>query len=286
MEESLYLLKNPINKHSDCYFSYCGFSKTEPKHSFGPAIRDHFLVHIVLEGEGYCSIKNQKYYLRKGQGFVIPPNVSTFYQASESNPWSYVWMGLGGTLVKEYLEYMGITHNHLSFDVQNLSDFKALIFECFAYENDILINEIILQKQAYRFLELLGKSFAVHKQENLTKKMNPYVSQTLEIISKNAHQNISVASIADQLSINSSYLSRLFKADIGSSIKEYINEIRLSIGNDLLTTTDYSIHEISERIGFASPQSFAKAFKQSRGISPTLYRKKRVGLGETRKEKT
>src|SRR5699024_10019160 len=122
--------------------------------------------------------------------------------------------------------------------------------------------------------------------ENLTKKMNPYVSQTLEIISKNAHQNISVASIADQLSINSSYLSRLFKADIGSSIKEYINEIRLSIGNDLLTTTDYSIHEISERIGFASPQSFAKAFKQSRGISPTLYRKKRVGLGETRKEKT
>src|SRR5699024_12590617 len=154
---------------------------------------------------------------------------------------------------------MGITYNHLSFDVQNLSDIKALIFECFAYENDILINEIILQKQAYRFLELLGKSFAVHKQENLTKKMNPYVSQTLEIISKNAHQNISVASIADQLSINSSYLSRLFKADIGSSIKEYINEIRLSIGNDLFNIIDYSINEFRERIWIARYNKYDKA---------------------------
>lgn len=285
MEESLFLLKNPISSHSDCYFSYCGFSKTEPKHSFGPAIRDQFLIHIVLEGEGYYSIKNQKYFLKKGQGFVIPPNVSTFYQASEDSPWSYIWMGLGGQLVKEYLEYIGINNDHLSFDVRNSSDFKALIFECFAYENDNIINEIILQKQAYKFLELLGKSSAIHKQEVSTKKMNYYVSQTLEIINKNAHQNISVSSIAEQLAINPSYLSRLFKKDIGSSIKEYINEIRITIGNDLLTSTDYSVHEISERVGFASSQAFAKAFKQSRGLSPTHYRKKSIGLGEIRAEK-
>lgn len=62
MEDSLFLLKNPINPHSDCYFAYCGFSKTDPMHSFGPAIRKQFLVHIVLEGEGYYSIKNQKYF--------------------------------------------------------------------------------------------------------------------------------------------------------------------------------------------------------------------------------
>lgn len=73
MEESIFLLKQPNATISDCYFSYCGFAKTEPKHSFGPAIRDQYLIHIILEGEGYYTIKNQKYYLRKGQGFVIPP---------------------------------------------------------------------------------------------------------------------------------------------------------------------------------------------------------------------
>src|SRR5699024_31783 len=133
-----------------------------------------------------------------------------------------------------------------------------------------------------KFLELLVKSSAIPKQEVITKKMNPYVRQALEIISKQAHKNISVVSLSEQLSINPSYLSRLFKVDIGSSIKEYINEIRLSIGNDLLSSTDYSIHEISELTGFTSSQTFSKAFKQSRGVTPSVYRKNRIGLGETR----
>ncbi|MCD5030248.1 AraC family ligand binding domain-containing protein [Enterococcus asini] len=133
MEESLYLLKKTINTYSDCCFLYCGFSQTEPKHSFGPAIRDQFLIHIILKGEGYYSIKNQKYFLKKGQGFVIPPNVSTFYQADEKNPWSYVWMGIDGKLVGDYLSRMGITNDRLSFDIQDLDSFKSLIFECFTY---------------------------------------------------------------------------------------------------------------------------------------------------------
>ncbi|UDE96295.1 AraC family transcriptional regulator [Carnobacterium viridans] len=282
MEESIFLLKKLNNVYTDYYFSYCGFAKTESKHSFGPAIRDQYLIHIILEGEGYYSIKNQKYYLSKGQGFVIPPNVSTFYQADEKNPWSYVWMGIGGKNVDHYLEYLGINNDHLAFDVINSNDFKATVFECFAYEQDDLINEIVLQKQAYKFLELLVKSLAIPKQEIITKKMNPYVSQALEIISKQAHKNISIGSLSEQLSINPSYLSRLFKADIGSSIKEYINEIRLNIGNDLLSSTDYSIHEISELTGFTSSQTFSKAFKQSRGVTPSAYRKNRIGIGKMR----
>lgn len=284
MEESLYLLKKTINTYSDCCFLYCGFSQTEPKHSFGPAIRDQFLIHIILKGEGYYSIKNQKYFLKKGQGFVIPPNVSTFYQADEKNPWSYVWMGIDGKLVGDYLSRMGITNDRLSFDIQDLDSFKSLIFECFTYEKDTLTNELVLQKQAYKFLELLSKSAAIHRQEILTKKMNPYVGRTLEIIRQNAYKNISVASIADQLSINRSYLSRLFQQDIGCSIKEYINEIRITISCDSLSSTDYSITEISEKVGFANSQSFSKAFKLITGISPTIYRKKRVGLGRIRKE--
>lgn len=281
MEDSMFLLKNPINTHTDCYFSYCGFSKTEPKHSFGPAIRNQYLIHIILEGEGYYSVNNQKYYLKQGQGFVIPPGISTFYQSDEKNPWSYVWMGISGKLLDSYMSYLGVTREHLSIDVTNLNDFKALVFECFAYEHDDIVNELALQKQVYKFLELLIKSSSFDNQKILTKKMNPYVSQALEIIVKNAQNNISVASISEQLSINPSYLSRLFKADIGQSIKEYINEIRITTGNDLLASTDYSIQKISEMTGFSGVQAFSKAFKQARGISPSEYRKERIGVSKS-----
>lgn len=278
MEKSMFLLKQPQN-YQDLYFSFCGFSKTNPKHSYGPAIRDTYLIHIILDGKGYYSIENQNYYLKSGQGFVIPPEVPTFYQADDEDPWSYVWMGIGGNKLSEYLKKLGINSKRLSFDVENVETFKAIIFQCLAYENDNLINEITLQKQAYHFIELLSQSLTPHKQFIPTKKMNPYVSKSLEIINKNAQMNISVANIARELSIDPSYLSRLFRANIGVPIKEYINELRITISNDLLTSTDYSINHISEMVGFSSVQSYSKAFKQYHGVSPSVYRKKKIGLG-------
>ncbi|HDL0904905.1 TPA: helix-turn-helix transcriptional regulator, partial [Enterococcus faecium] len=71
----------------------------------------------------------------------------------------------------------------------------------------------------------------------------------------------------------------LFKNDMGISIKEYISEIKISIANDLLSSTEYSIQQISDKIGFSTVQSFSKAFKKANGVSPGVYRKRRLGLG-------
>ena len=79
--------------------------------------------------------------------------------------------------------------------------------------------------------------------------MRTFVRQTIEIIRENAYQKLSVKDIAS-LSIHENYLSRLFKSDMGISIKEYISEIKLSIANDLLSSTEYSIQQISDRPGF------------------------------------
>lgn len=277
MEKSMFLLKYPQN-YKDLYFSFCGFSQTMPKHSFGPAIRDTYIIHIILEGQGYYSIGNQNYYLKGGQGFIIPPKVSTFYQADNKDPWSYVWMGLGGDKLSTYLKSLGLDNKRLSFDIENVETFKSIIFQCLAYEKDDLLNEIILQKQAYHFIELLSQYLRPHKYFTATKKMNTYVSEALEIINQRAQNNISVTKIANELSIDPSYLSRLFTANIGVSIKEYINELRITTSNDLLTSTNYSISQISEMVGFSNVQSYSKAFKLFNGVSPSIYRKRRIGF--------
>lgn len=68
--------------------------------------------------------------------------------------------------------------------------------------------------------------------------------------SRKCLSKISVKDIATMLSLHENYLSRLFKLDMGISIKEYISEIKLSIANDLLSSTEYSIQQISDKIGF------------------------------------
>ncbi len=96
--------------------------------------------------------------------------------------------------------------------------------------------------------------------------MNSFVRRTIEIIRENAYQKLSVKDIAVILSIHENLLSRLFKNDMGISIKEYISEIKISIANDLLSSTEYSIQQISDKIGFSTVQSFSKAFKKANGV--------------------
>lgn len=279
MEEAIFLVKRQRSEFKDLFFSFCGHSKTFPNHSFGPAVRDVFLIHVILEGSGYYSIKKSKYHLTKGQGFVIYPGESTFYQASEDQPWEYIWIALGGDLVEAFLANLGISQGHLSFEVANLNDFKALILQCLAYEQDTALNELILQKNAYFFLELLSKSLTITTQESATTKMNAYVIETLEIIGEHFWRNISVQEIADRLKIDSSYLSRLFKKDIGISIKTYINEMRISTSRDIIATTNLPISKVAEMVGFPTTQAFSKAFRKGMGLSPFAYRKERIGSG-------
>ncbi|MDG4588238.1 AraC family ligand binding domain-containing protein, partial [Enterococcus faecium] len=85
---------------------------------------------------------------------VIPPGVSTFYQADEKNPWSYVWLGLSGELVEYYLKEIGVGKENLTFKVENLNSFKGIIFETLSYDQDNLISELSRQTQVYKFLEL------------------------------------------------------------------------------------------------------------------------------------
>ncbi|AWB43663.1 AraC family transcriptional regulator [Paenibacillus sp. CAA11] len=279
MEDSIYLVKPPKLSYQDVFFSFCGYSRTEKMHSFGPAVRDVHLIHIIISGKGYYSINNTKYFLKEGEGFMIPPNVSTFYQADEKNPWSYIWMGIGGELVQDYLANLSLNDEHLSFQVKDVDRFKSIVFESFAYEKDTSLNELCLQRQAFRFLEQLYQSMEIHQTRIETKKMNSYVAKSLQLINEAPMYNITINKLANQLAVHPSYLSRLFKADIGLSIKEYIMELRITTSNDLLTTTDDSIQRISERLGFSSLQAFSKAFKKHNGVAPTEYRQQRIGIG-------
>ena len=80
MEEAhVYLFKN--RKFSDFYLCFCGYAKCEPLHSFGPAVRPNYLMHIITEGRGKYSVDGKQYELKAGQGFLIEPEVQTFYQA-------------------------------------------------------------------------------------------------------------------------------------------------------------------------------------------------------------
>ena len=70
---------------------YCGREQCAPGHFWGPAIRPHYLLHVVLHGKGEFFYQEKKYELSAGDAFLIEPMQTHYYQADKEDPWEYFY---------------------------------------------------------------------------------------------------------------------------------------------------------------------------------------------------
>ena len=115
------------NEDRDLLLQFCGYSTTAPLHSFGPAVRPHYLIHFILNGKGIFQKGDKTYHLETGQGFFIEPDELTFYQADAKEPWEYLWVGFNGTMVPELLKQIGLSSSQPVFHCDKGKDLYWLV---------------------------------------------------------------------------------------------------------------------------------------------------------------
>lgn len=82
-----------------------------------------------------------------------------------------------------------------------------------------------------------------------------------------------VQDIAKLVGISRRHLTRMFKTSTGQTIHSYVAEFRLRKAINLLASTEMSVKEISNKIGFASPWGLSSAFRDATGQTPTQFRR-------------
>ncbi|MNY47714.1 HTH-type transcriptional regulator YesS [compost metagenome] len=87
--------------------------------------------------------------------------------------------------------------------------------------------------------------------------------------------NLSITTISDEFDIHPSYLSRYFKEQVGDSLTDYINKLRMNKAVDLLKDDEILIKDISELVGCNSISTFIRLFKKYEGVAPSVYRESR-----------
>ncbi|RMD03150.1 AraC family transcriptional regulator [Clostridium autoethanogenum] len=102
---------------------------------------------------------------------------------------------------------------------------------------------------------------------------NSIVIQVLNFIHIHYMENITVNLIASSLNISNSYLSQIFKKEIGTSIIKYIINYRVEKAKELLSSSDELIYNIAEKVGFCDEKHFSKTFKKITGLTPMQYKK-------------
>ena len=84
-----------------------GCQRCDAGYQWGPGIRDHYLIHYIISGQGSYTRNRKTHTLYAGDAFLIYPNTEIIYRADENDPWEYAWVGFTGSDAATILQAQG-----------------------------------------------------------------------------------------------------------------------------------------------------------------------------------
>jgi len=102
------------------------------------------------------------------------------------------------------------------------------------------------------------------------------ISMVMKYLEQHYQDDDSLADLADRFSVSTYYLCRKFKCYTNTTIKQYINTLRIMNAKIKLLNTDKKITEIAIESGYSDNTQFYRVFKAHTGVSPSEYRKSNV----------
>ena len=267
---------SPPEREDELQVYHYGMEVCEPGHAYGPAVRDHFLVHFIRSGRGMYQIQGKEYSLHADQGFLIPPWDVTFYQADADEPWEYWWVGFQGTRAAEILERIGLHRNTPIVDLPSGGRIYALMEDLVDIRPGEPGSDLHIQGQLCLILAELQA--ANQRQSHASAAATPqehYVQQALEYIARNYSRQIRVTDITAYVGLNRSYFANVFCDVMNVSPRTYLLHYRMQKAAELLISTSLNVGDIARSVGYTDPLTFSRAFKRVMQYAPQEFRAQR-----------
>lgn len=119
-------------------------------------------------------------------------------------------------------------------------------------------------------LDFTGKMLLLQKNAIISKP----IVQCTDYIYNHINERITINELAAYTNLSPSYLSRLFKQNLGVSVSDYIREKKIEKAENLLKYSDISLIEIANYLAFSSQSHFIQTFEKYVGLTPKKYRDK------------
>ena len=116
--------------------------------------------------------------------------------------------------------------------------------------------------------------------------MDQRVCETITLMKDNLHRKLSLDLMAQSVSLKTSRLSYLFKAETGFAPAQYLKIIRMQQARHLLETTWLSVKIISVKVGVNDVSHFVRDFWKTYGLTPTEHRTRHLSTATNRKQES
>ena len=134
-------------------------------------------------------------------------------------------------------------------------------------------DSIILSLIRITFARLLRSWSDTMETPRLQKKKDALSEDLISYIYNN-YASVDLAKLAEHFHFSKQYCSKLIIELTGMPLSDLRTQLKIRRGAELLTNTSMSVEDISEKLGYENPETFIRAFKRERGITPGAFRKK------------
>ena len=135
------------------------------------------------------------------------------------------------------------------------------------------IAQCYTQKDLFETVKHIFREMIQYMQAERVRQAARPVEEAKRYIRTHYAQNISQAEVGEAVGLSPAYLSSLFKKEEGTSFSDFLTQTRIYAACNKLATTNDSIDQIAEAVGYNDTRYFTKIFKKVMKLSPSEYRK-------------
>ena len=257
-------------QEEELFICQCGEEICRPLHAFGPAERDHYLIHFVVSGCGTLYTKERSWPVQAGQGFLILPGEETYYQADSHTPWHYAWVGYRGRSAEAITRSAGLDALHRVLSPQDPSAAWETLARLREDARLLRLGQMAAAGSLLRFLAMIAPPADPHQE---TSPVRAYCDKAIWYLEGRYDRPVSIQETADFIGLSRSHLYRVMQEGCGCSPKEMLLRIRMRRAAQLLTGSRLTLDEIAHRVGLQTGAQLGVAFKRMYGLTPGTYRK-------------
>jgi AraC-like DNA-binding protein len=248
-----------------------GCEECRPSHFFGPAIRDHYLLHVVCAGRGIFRNQAGNHRITAGSLFLIRPSELTYYQADAMEPWTYYWIGFDGLRARELLSDAGFAKDRPVLQPVAVDRIREIVRSMADDASTPKHFDLGCLGALYLLLHLLSAENASKEEGKLGSR--EYFREAVRWMEQNYPYRIGIDALSKRIGLDRTALFRAFVRESGMSPQEYLIRFRIGKAGELLRKTTLSVAEIAESVGIPNGSHFSDLFKSRTGLSPRDYRR-------------
>lgn len=236
----------------------------------------HHTLFYIAKGEGEMIINGLPLHVARDSLYLYVPGTTLELRMTSIPKLEICFISFDLFRVTEKTHLHKVFERDFTFPVQGhvrMSDNRFIrLFDLLAVEGAEARerNRFLGQQYVYEMLDAL-LPFTLQDTKKDTRER---LKHTIQYMNRHYHEDIRVEKLAGLAQFHPAYYSQVFKQTMDKTPVSFLTQLRMNKAKELLLTTDKTIREVAQDVGYGDEFYFSRRFKETSGVAPTIYTKR------------